>query len=348
MTNYSKYEKISYRRLKELLARLDRVTATVIGDGVLDIYWEADMTRSRLSRETPHYPLPVVKERLSGGGGANVAANLAALNLERVGLLTVVGEDWRGRELKDLLKKQGITLDYVVESSDWTTPAYCKPIRHGLSEISYEDPRLDFKNYKKLPSAIERQMLELVTEVIERETGVAVADQLENGIITERIRKEINRVSLSRLVTVDSRSQIAHFKNAILKPNQIEAVRAVYPQPNPAETDFEDWKQAGIELSRKQESPVLLTMGSRGALWIEGGEKLIEVPAIPAQKPIDIVGAGDSFMATFIAIRAAGASPKEAISIANLAAGVVVKKLRTTGTATRGEIKQRYQQIYGG
>ena len=32
------------------------------GDGCLDVYWHADMTRSELSRETPHHNLPVVQE----------------------------------------------------------------------------------------------------------------------------------------------------------------------------------------------------------------------------------------------------------------------------------------------
>ena|GEM_PF-4288646 len=34
---------------------------------------------AELSRETPHFAMPVVEERVSLGGGGNVAANMAAL-----------------------------------------------------------------------------------------------------------------------------------------------------------------------------------------------------------------------------------------------------------------------------
>ncbi|NIO76948.1 MAG: hypothetical protein GTN69_13985, partial [Armatimonadetes bacterium] len=56
---------ISRKRLEELLAAMRSVRVGVVGDACLDIYWEADMTRSRLARENPHFILPVIEERLS-------------------------------------------------------------------------------------------------------------------------------------------------------------------------------------------------------------------------------------------------------------------------------------------
>ena len=58
------------------LTKLGKGRIGVIGDFCLDVYWHADMTRSELSRETPHFPLPIVQERLSPGGAGNVVANL--------------------------------------------------------------------------------------------------------------------------------------------------------------------------------------------------------------------------------------------------------------------------------
>ena len=46
----------------------------IVGDFCMDVYWHADMTRSLLSRETPRFPLPVVREEFFGGAAANVAA----------------------------------------------------------------------------------------------------------------------------------------------------------------------------------------------------------------------------------------------------------------------------------
>ena len=61
------------------LKKLGKGRIAVIGDFCLDVYWHADMTKSELSRETPHFPLPIVQERLSPGGAGNVVMNLLAL-----------------------------------------------------------------------------------------------------------------------------------------------------------------------------------------------------------------------------------------------------------------------------
>ena len=88
-------------RLEELLHRMKTLRAVLIGDMCLDVYWFADMTKSRLSRETPHHPLPVVSEQMSAGAGGNAVVNLATL-CDRVTPVGVIGNDWRGRCLGDL------------------------------------------------------------------------------------------------------------------------------------------------------------------------------------------------------------------------------------------------------
>ena len=51
--------------LAGLLAHISHMRVAVLGDLCLDVYWHADMRQSELSRETPHYPLPVISECLS-------------------------------------------------------------------------------------------------------------------------------------------------------------------------------------------------------------------------------------------------------------------------------------------
>ena len=93
--------------MKYDLNKLGKGRIGVIGDFCLDVYWHADMTKSELSRETPHFPLPIVQERLSPGGAGNVVANLLALKPKKVHAIGVFGADWRGAALKDLLKRGG-------------------------------------------------------------------------------------------------------------------------------------------------------------------------------------------------------------------------------------------------
>jgi rfaE bifunctional protein kinase chain/domain len=342
---YEKFGFLSRSRLEEILDRFDEVTMAVVGDGSLDVYWEADMTRSQLSRETPHFPLPIVKERLSLGAGANVVANLAALGLKRVGFLTVIGQDWRGQELKRLLAQQGIDGSFVLEVEGRVTPAYCKPIRHGYGDIWYEDPRLDFESTASLDSATEKMVAEGLRGIAETYQGLIVADQLKNGIITDDIRGELSRLGREHAIAVDSRERIHLFRNVIIKPNHVEVLQAVGSDLKPEEADKDDLISAGIKLSQISSGPVLITAGELGALWVEGEHRILEVATKPAAPPIDPVGAGDSFIAAFMASRLAGARTEEAMFIANLAARVVVKKLKITGTASQGELLEEYLQV---
>ena len=58
------YQGLGEERLALLLNKMKNARAVLIGDMCLDVYWSCDMTRSVLSRETPHFPLPVTEERM--------------------------------------------------------------------------------------------------------------------------------------------------------------------------------------------------------------------------------------------------------------------------------------------
>ena len=66
--SYESAKPLTRTQLESLLAGTQKGRVGLIGDLCLDMYWIADMKRSQLSRETPHYPLPIVQERRSAGG----------------------------------------------------------------------------------------------------------------------------------------------------------------------------------------------------------------------------------------------------------------------------------------
>lgn len=344
MNNIVKPGHIEKSKLKGILDRIGKVRVAVIGDGALDVYWEADMTRSELSRETPHFPLPVVKERFSGGGCANVSANISALKPAFVTIITVIGNDWRGNLFRKALEENNVSTGDLVISVNRVTPAYCKPLRKGISDVEYEDPRIDFQNYS-FPSPEEEAM---IISGIEKVSGmvdvIAVADQMLYGTITEKVRRKLSDISGSGIpVIADSRDRIGLFSGLIVKPNETEACRVIIPDINPRKITENLIHEAGLEINKRNNCPVIITLGSRGALWIDN-QSVMEIPTVPEEPPIDIVGAGDTFLSAFSCSYAAGASGPEAVAIANLAAGVTVKKLGTTGTATREEIIAKFDE----
>jgi len=129
-------------KIEDIFSGISGARIGVVGDFCLDAYWYADMRRSELSRETPHFPLPIVRETYSPGAAGNVAANLAALQPASVKALGVIGRDWRGKLLKETLTAAGIDVSGLIEAEDRITNTFIKPMRMGVSDVVYEDPRL--------------------------------------------------------------------------------------------------------------------------------------------------------------------------------------------------------------
>ena len=331
---------LSEERLRELLERMRGVRVALLGDLCLDVYWFADMTRSRLSRETPHFPLPVMQERMSAGAGGNVVSNLSVLS-DHLIPLGILGNDWRGKCLREVFEAQGISTEYILAINGRITNAYCKPMRRGYAGTDMEDPRIDFESFEPLPHEAEEQLLTRLDEIASRVDLLCVSDQFEFGCVTERVREKVNELARDGLLTVvDSRSRICHYRHCILKPNEMECARALgYPDDylHAKHATEEQIERAASALQARTESDICLTLGERGCLILRG-EHRTRVESVRVSPPIDIVGAGDCFLSAFSLALAAGASDAEAGSIGALASSVCVKKINTTGSACCEEI----------
>lgn len=323
--------------MDEILRKLPEQKVALIADGCVDIYWEADMRISELSREVPHFPLPIVEERFSLGAGANVAANLAALGVGDVRFVGCIGNDWRGMLFRKLFRKIEVSDRYLAVSENRITPAYCKPIRNGVSPVKYEDPRLDFNNHSPMPEEAEEALLQNLDKAADGADVLIVCDQLTDGCMTNRVIERIAAIGREIPVIADSRDRAGLFRGAVVKPNEIEICRALGLPASDAE-DTNAICRAAAMLEEKTGSPVLVTLGNRGALWCEGGS-CIRSPAYPVKPPIDFVGAGDSFLAGFAAAFGLKLSMEEKLGFANLVPAVTIRKIGVTGTASPNELR---------
>lgn len=355
-------------RLKSILGKIRNARIGLIGDVCLDIYWEADMTRSELSRETPHFPLPVVKEWMSPGAAGNVAANQSALKPAKFEVIGVTGTEWRGRELFRCLQNAGINTDNIIKSSKRITTAYAKPLRKGISDLVYEDPRLDFGNYEPLGKDEEEQLIQTLKRAAQGLDILCVSDQFSYGCITEAVRDAIIQLGRQGLtVVVDSRDRIGLYSGLILKPNDLEAGKAVNKAAHDGAVRAAGGVTSGKAISRaidgaadgvtgkaetarqlalKTSSRVCMTAGPEGCIYTDG-KNAVHIPSHKVVGPIDICGAGDTFLSAFSCALAAGAEATEAAFFANLASEVTISKIGTTGTASPEEIIARYEAISG-
>lgn len=335
-------ECLSYARLKEILNAISTVRAVLVGDMCLDVYWSADMTKSRLSRETPHYPLPVVEERMSPGAGGNVVACMAALcpaSLTPVGLL---GDDWRGDSLKKEFSRRNVAISTLLTVPGRFTNAYCKPMRFGYAHEEVEDPRLDFENFTGIDVKTEDALIALLQEAAKDADVICVADQFACGCVTDRVREAISELGKTKRILVDSRSRIGEYRHVLLKPNELECARAL-GRDSAGFTDEAALWGAMNALNEQTKSEICVTRGSAGCVVKENGS-FVSVEACPLSGPLDPVGAGDCFLSAMALSLGAGAAKTEAAALANLASGVSVQKIGTTGTATGEEILA----LYGG
>lgn len=308
---------------------LNNVKIAVIGDFCIDVYWYADMTKSELSRETPHFPLPVQREVMSPGAAGNVANNIAALKIEKLYALGVVGNDWRGKCLKDGLSEAGIDVSGLISAEGRFTNAYIKPMKMGISETVMEDARIDFEADSPLERQTEDALIAMLEEISTKIDVLCVCDQMKYGCITERVRAKICELGKNGLtVIVDSRDRIGLYENVTVKPNDLEAARA---------TGYGSPSECAEALCEKNGKSAIVTCGKNGCIVCENG-KCTRVPAIEVKGEIDICGAGDTFLSALACFKGAGLSFTDAAAYANAASSVTIKKIRMTGTATREEL----------
>ena len=335
---------LTSEELQSLLQNIDHAHIGLIGDLCLDMYWLADMKLSELSRETPHHPLPVVEERMSPGGAGNVANNIAALNPEKLLVVGLVGNDWRGDLLLRTMKEAGIDCSHVIRDNSRVTNTYIKPLRSGISDVIYEDPRLDFESRLPISAETEAKILSALDAMAKQTDVICVSDQMKYGCITPAVRKKLSELGKSgKTVIVDSRDHADAYEGVTVKPNEIEASRAF---GDGSVMDIEALSVLAAEISERNGKTTLITLGEKGCFVAEG-EQVVRCPACPVKPPIDFCGAGDTFLAGYGTLLASGATPMQAAQIACLCSSVTIRKIGITGTATREEVLAAHDFYFG-
>ena len=318
-----------------LLQNTDHARVGLIGDLCLDMYWLADMKLSELSRETPHYPLPVVEERTSPGGAGNVANNIAALKPKKLLVVGLVGNDWRGELLLRSMVRADIDCSYVIRDDSRVTNTYIKPLRRGISDVIYEDPRLDFESRFPISAETEAKILFALDEMANQTDVICVSDQMKYGCLTPAVRKKLSQLGKrGKTVIVDSRDHADAYECVTVKPNEIEASRAF---GDGFAMELDALSVLASDISVKNGKTTLVTLGEKGCFVAEG-ETVVRCPACSVDPPIDFCGAGDTFLAGYGTLLASGATPLQAAKIACLCSSVTIKKLGETGTASREEV----------
>jgi len=339
---------ISAERLQQILGQFSKLSIIVVGDYFLDKYLVIDPSLSETSLETGKETLQIVEVRHSPGAAGNVCTNLAALGLDQIWAVGLIGDDGPGYELKCDLTKQQVTGSHLIQSRDVFTPTYIKPMEQKPNGTEVEMNRLDIKNRQPLGEAIQTQIIASIESLIPRTDAVVIVDQVPErncGVITDRVRSSLADLAAAHSEVVflaDSRTRIGQFQNVTLKPNRYEAFVAVEQETREV-VPRAVAERCGRELAARTGRPVFVTLDAEG-ISVCTAASSTHVPTVPPSGAIDVTGAGDSTAASIVCSLCAGASLAEAALIGNLAASVVLQQIGTTGTATTGQILSRFER----
>ncbi|HEX6019740.1 MAG TPA: D-glycero-beta-D-manno-heptose-7-phosphate kinase [Burkholderiaceae bacterium] len=294
-------------------ARLEAVRVLVVGDAMLDRYWFG-----AVERISPEAPVPVVlvqreEERL--GGAANVALNVRKLGAGAT-LLTVMGDDEPAHALVRLLQREGVQR---VLGQD---PALRTTIKLRVVGRSQQLLRVDFEN--RPDHELLAQMLDDFERVLPEHDAVLFSDYGKGGLTHIARMIQLAR-GAGKPVLVDPKGRdFARYAGAsVITPNRSELATAVGPWDDEAQL-----AALAAKLRTEQRIDTVLLTRSEEGMSLFDAQGALHVSA-QARQVFDVTGAGDTVIATMAAMLAAGLTPREAVPIANRAAGIVVSRFGT-------------------
>ncbi len=311
-------------RLKALVEQLAGLHVLVVGDVFLDEYL---IGRSdRLSREAPVPVLEFERRELIPGGAANPAMNVVSLG-GKATQVGVIGDDPAGAALCEMLRTRGISPDGLVADPGRPTTTKTRIMAQMGLRFPQQVARIDRIDRRLINGGTEQSVLGCLHALVEHTSAIMVSDYL-TGLLTDTVVNEIRDISYHRglLITADAQGSLGKYSRFdLVKCNADEAQRHLRRS---LETD-QDFADAGLRLADELDlrGAMLITRGPDGITLVERGGQVSHIRAPHIEDVYDTVGAGDTVLAVVTLALVAGAAYPDAASLANLAAGIVVRRV---------------------
>ena len=308
--------KINHLDFEKYCSGLSSLKIAVIGDVMLDLYY-----LGKTNRISPEAPVPVVsvdKKETKPGGAANVCLNLKTLGVQPL-MFGITGDDPEGSLFMENMAKNGIPTDNILVEKGRPTTVKTRVLASDQHVV-----RFDTESTEDILLETENKLLGLIKEKITILDAVIFQDY-NKGILTSGLIKKIIKSANSNnvLTAVDPKfKNFNAYKGAtIFKPNLREAERLL-SRKIVTEDDIE---KAGRDLmSMLKLDKILITLSEKGMAAFDRDSEMEIIPARSA-KISNVSGAGDTVIASLVAVLCAGATFEQACTIANYAASVAVE-----------------------
>jgi D-glycero-beta-D-manno-heptose-7-phosphate kinase len=322
---------VAKKKALEIIANFPRSGVLVVGDVMVDHFiW------GKVSRISPEAPVPVVdvqKDSVLLGGCANVLNTIYAMG-GRVFVAGVIGADTIGKGLLHQLQERQIDNAGIVIEKGRPTTLKTRIVAHGQQVVRFDQESRKPITAKKLASIL------AYVQSLRDKIGAIVISDYSKGVVSKELIEGIKNVTKGSKIflCVDPKQKDFSIYAGVhvITPNHHEAQRAAGLEN--VNNNDELLKMGEALLKKYDFQALLVTRGEEGMSLFEKGRKISHThfPA-QAKEVYDVTGAGDTVIGVLALALAAQGNLKEATSLANHAAGIVVGKVGTS-TVSKEEL----------
>ncbi len=310
------------------LVALQKTRILVIGDVMLDRFIDGSV--SRISPEAPVPILEKSRETQMPGGAANVAGNLASIGCD-VRLVSVTGDDAQGRSVAALLgSNMAIDFHQIIDRDRPTTT------KTRFRADGQQVLRFDEEVTEAVDARVGQQLLDTFDAAL-RDADLVIISDYAKGAVPPSLIPDVLGLSKAagKTVVVDPKLPdfSAYAGATLLTPNLAELRKTGIVEGDTLEQIAAGASQLAVTHDMEA---MLVTLSARGML-LAGADGSWHHAAAQAREVFDVSGAGDTVIAMMAGALAGGVDRADAMSLANIAASVVVAK-SGTAIASPGEI----------
>lgn len=295
----------------------------LVGDFMIDRYLYGDA--ERISPEAPVPVLRVVRHQDALGGAGSVAADIAALG----GIphcVGIAGVDADADLLRALLRGVGADADGIESIAHRPTTRKTRLI--GLAQHRHRQQliRIDDENADPIDAAAAERLMQTVRKLLAKCQVVCIEDY-NKGVITPGLAQAVIAEAKARgvpvLVDPASTTDYSRYAGAtVMTPNRTETEKVTGLRLRNMDAVL---AHAAVILEKCRTESVCVTLDADGAALIGPGGSFEHIPT-KTRDVYDVTGAGDEVLAAMAVAVAAGASLREAVSLANVAGGLEVER----------------------
>ncbi len=328
-------------RAREILDNFANKRVLVVGDVMLDEYvW------GRVSRVSPEAPVMIVdadSHTFVPGGAANVVNNVCALGAKAV-IVGIVGEDSAAGTLREKLAEEGADVAGLVAVPERPTTLKTRVIAH-TQQGAQQVVRVDHERRDAISADVQAKLLAFLADAIIGCDALLLSDYQKGLLVRDLVASVVKQGRDAGKVMAGNlkpKGIGSHCRLTMITLNVFEAAEASGLLLGDGGSDTGTLREAGRMLLRRSGADnVLITRGAHGLSLFSNDGEVFDLAAHPVEV-FDGTGAGDTTITTLTLALASGATPQEAVTLANAAGAVVVRKLGVA-TATRDEIWERVQ-----